>query len=105
MIRKQAVLAALAMLWAAMVCAQPVTREAVVAHYASIVAASYDDSLASAKAMRRTIDALVAKPSTSTLEAARKSWLAAREWYGQTEAFRFYGGPIDDAHGPEPRIN
>jgi putative iron-regulated protein len=25
--------------------------------------------------------------------------------YGQTEAFRFYGGPIDSANGPEGRMN
>src|SRR5690606_25723822 len=28
-----------------------------------------------------------------------------REWYGLTEAFRFYGGPIDAEDGPEGRIN
>ena len=31
--------------------------------------------------------------------------MAAREFYGQTEAIHFYGGPIDDANGPESRIN
>src|SRR5436190_6735064 len=104
-VRKTLALAALATCWAANVWAQPVTRDAVVAHYAAIVAASYDDALTSAKAMQRTIAAFIAKPAEPTLEAARKSWLASREWYGQTEAFRFYGGPIDGADGPEPRIN
>src|SRR5262245_42796748 len=95
--RKFAALAALASLWAGMACAQPVSREAVVTHYASIVEASYGDTITAAKAMQRAINAFVARPAPSTLEAARKSWLAAREWYGQTEAYRFYGGPIDDA--------
>lgn len=30
---------------------------------------------------------------------------AAREPYGQTEVYRFYGGPIDDVNGPESLIN
>ena len=47
----------------------------------------------------------MAAPSQATLDAARKSWLAAREFYGQTEAFRFYGGPIDGDNGPEGRMN
>ncbi|MCB0064131.1 MAG: hypothetical protein KDE19_18535, partial [Caldilineaceae bacterium] len=40
-----------------------------------------------------------------THRAAKEAWLAAREVYGQTEAFRFYGGPIDDEDGPEGLIN
>ena len=39
------------------------------------------------------------------MEAAKEAWLAAREPYGQTEAFRFSGGPIDDADGPEGLLN
>jgi putative iron-regulated protein len=31
--------------------------------------------------------------------------LEARNWYGQTEVFRFYGGPIDDENGPEGLLN
>jgi putative iron-regulated protein len=87
------------------VAAQAVGAKDVVQQYAAIVYASYEDSLTSAKTMRRTIDAFVSQPSRAHLEAAKASWLAAREWYGQTEAFRFYSGPIDDADGPEPRIN
>jgi putative iron-regulated protein len=55
--------------------------------------------------LQRAVQAFVAAPSPDTLEAARKAWLAAREWYGQTEVFRFYGGPIDDDKGPEGRLN
>ena len=39
------------------------------------------------------------------------AWRASREPYGQTEAFRFYGGPIDyfdeeaGVEGPEGRMN
>ena len=78
---------------------------AVAANYAAVAEASYADTLAAAKTMRQAVDALTSSPSADKLQAARKAWLAARELYGQTKAFRFYGGPIDDANGPEGRIN
>lgn len=84
---------------------QAVTPQAVVAHYAQLVHANYADTLASAQALRAAVQAFTAKPSAETLAEARKQWLAAREFYGQTEAFRFYGGPIDNDNGPEGRIN
>jgi putative iron-regulated protein len=81
------------------------TVKAVVAHYSAVVHLSYSQSLDSAKALDAAISAFTSAPSASTLEAARKAWLQAREAYGQTEAFRFYSGPIDDGKGPEGRIN
>jgi len=84
---------------------QAVTMPTVAAHYADLVHANYADSLATAKVMQKAIQAFIAKPSQQTLNEARKTWLAAREWYGQTEAFRFYGGPIDDDEGPEGQLN
>lgn len=78
---------------------------AVAAHYAALVEANYRDTLAGARTLQQSIDAFLKMPSADTLAAARKHWLQARESYGQTEAFRFYGGPIDDAKGPEGRIN
>lgn len=74
-------------------------------HYATLVHASYTDTLAAALEMRQHIQAFLVAPSAVRLEQARKSWREAREWYGQTEAFRFYGGPIDDEQGPEGRLN
>lgn len=85
--------------------AGPVSREDVARHYATVVEASYADTLTSARLLRDAIHAFVAAPSEATLASARQAWLAAREPYGQTEAFRFYSGPIDDAKGPEGRIN
>lgn len=85
--------------------AAAVNESAVVRHHAALVHASYTDTLASAQALRRAVDAFIQAPSAATLEAARQSWLAARELYGQTEAYRFYGGPIDDERGPEGRLN
>jgi putative iron-regulated protein len=81
------------------------TPAAVNTHYAVLLHANYEDTLASAKRMQQAIGVFTAKPDADTLAAARKAWLAAREFYGQTEAFRFYGGPVDDDKGPEGRIN
>lgn len=85
--------------------ATPATPAAVAQLYAALVHASYADTLASARLLQQRIQALVAQPSAEHLTAARQAWLAAREFYGQTEAFRFYGGPIDDDKGPEGRLN
>lgn len=85
--------------------AAPVTPARVVAHHAAVVHASYSDTLAAARQMQQAVAAFTSAPSAATQDAARKAWLAAREWYGQTEAYRFYGGPIDSATGPEGRLN
>jgi len=77
----------------------------VLANYASIIHANYQDSLQTAKKMQQAINAFLAQPSAVTQQAAQKAWREAREFYGQTEAFRFYGGPIDDDDGPEGRLN
>ncbi len=85
--------------------AEPVSAPRVLAHYGELVHASYADAHSGALALQQAVDAFVAAPSEAGLLAARKAWLAAREWYGQTEAFRFYGGPIDGEDGPEGQIN
>ncbi len=81
------------------------TYATVASHYAALVHANYSDTLAAAQEMQAAIAAFVAAPSADGLAAARKAWLGAREFYGQTEAFRFYSGPIDDDKGPEGQIN
>jgi putative iron-regulated protein len=81
------------------------TPEAVARHYATAVHAGYRDALDGALVLQKAIDAFLAQPSEATLFRAREAWIGAREWYVPTEAFRFYGGPIDDANGPEGRIN
>lgn len=82
-----------------------VDHAAVARHYAALVHASYSDTLAAAKDLQAAVADLTKAPSADALDKARKAWLAAREFYGQTEAFRFYGGPIDDDKGPEGQIN
>ncbi|HKX96144.1 MAG TPA: imelysin family protein, partial [Methylibium sp.] len=83
----------------------PAALKPVLAHHARLVHASYEDVLASARTLQRAVQAFVARPDDAGLQAARSAWRAAREVYGQTEAYRFYGGPIDDARGPEGRLN
>lgn len=77
-----------------------------VATYADGVHASYAASLESATAMDASIDAFIDDPTDDTMATAKDAWLAARADYGPTEAFRFYGGPIDDEeNGTEGLIN
>jgi putative iron-regulated protein len=85
--------------------AAAVDHKAVAAHYAALVHANYADTLAAAKDLQAAIAEFTKAPSADGLTKARKAWLDAREFYGQTEAFRFYGGPIDDDKGPEGQIN
>lgn len=74
--------------------------------YAAGVHASYLASADSAAAMDAAIDTFIVDPTDDNLALARSAWLAARDDYGPTEAFRFYGGPIDDeATGTEGLIN
>ena len=84
----------------------PASSEAAISSYGEIVHASYADSLAEAQAMDAALDAFVADPSETTLDAAKQAWLAARVPYLQTEVYRFYDGPIDGMDGdPEGLIN
>ncbi|MCC6849159.1 MAG: iron-regulated protein [Deltaproteobacteria bacterium] len=83
-----------------------VTAAAVVATYADVLYATYQDALAGAEALEDAIDALVEAPTQATFDAAKAAWIAARPAYQQSEIGRFYNGPIDDpATGPEGRIN
>jgi len=82
-----------------------VDARAVAVGYGELVHASYGDVLASALDMQKAIAVLIATPSQTAMDAARKAWLDAREFYGQTEAYRFYAGPIDNDEGPEGQLN
>ena len=79
--------------------------------YTELVYRTYKDCLASAVELEQSIHVLLGVPSEVSLKLARESWLKARAAYGQSEAFRFYGGPIDyydsekDVEGPEGRLN
>lgn len=77
----------------------------VVRHYADIVHLNYSDALTAAESLEAVLQAFVENPTGATFAAAKEEWIASRRPYLQTEAFRFYAGPIDDADGPEPMIN
>ncbi len=77
----------------------------VVENYSEIVLANYKDTYEDAMQLQSKINEFIAEPSQARMEAAKDAWLNARESYGQTEAFRFYGGPIDDEDGPEGQLN
>jgi len=77
----------------------------VVQSYAQIVYLTYKDSLAAAELMHDRISSFTNDPSPDSLNTARKSWVASRLPYLQSEVFRFYDGPIDDEDGPEGLLN
>ncbi len=83
--------------------AAPVTAatqpDAVVATYADVAEAIYSDSLVTAKALQKAVDALIAAPSDETLKAAREAWKAARAPYQQSEGYRFGNAIVDDWEG------
>jgi putative iron-regulated protein len=75
------------------------TRADVLTTYADIAAATYGDSLATAQTLKAAVDALIAEPSETNLNAARTAWLAARVPYQQSEVFRFGNPIVDDWEG------
>ncbi|APO73187.1 peptidase M75 family protein [Rhizobium etli 8C-3] len=72
---------------------------AVVKHYAEVAHAKYEDSLITAKALDKAIDAFLKTPNDETLKTAKDAWLAARVPYQQTEVYRFDNPIVDDWEG------
>ncbi|MEZ4384981.1 MAG: imelysin family protein [Nannocystaceae bacterium] len=77
----------------------------VVDNYGALVSENYAAMVTSAEALDAAIAALLADPSEARLQEARAAWLVARGPYGETEVFRFYGGPIDGEDGVEGQVN
>ena len=78
--------------------------------YSNLVSHYYEEVLNKTINMNQSIDAFLSDPSIENLEYCKQNWIEAREVYGITEAFRFYGGPIDGVNqfgeeGPEGLIN
>lgn len=82
-----------------------IKKSAVIENYANLVFKNYQDAYDGAKALQAAINTFVDAPTEINFEAAKTAWKAARETYGQTEAFRFASGPIDDTDGPEGLLN
>jgi len=75
--------------------AQVVAKD-VLKTYADIAHATYEDSLVTAQTLRAAIKTFLATPNAQTMRGARASWLAAREPYQQSEAYRFGNAVVDD---------
>ncbi|KRB26187.1 MULTISPECIES: imelysin family protein [unclassified Mesorhizobium] len=73
--------------------------KAVIKTYSDIALAKYEDSLTTAQALDKAVDALLANPSADTLKAARDAWKASRVPYQQTEVYRFGNKIVDDWEG------
>ncbi len=79
--------------------------------YVGLAGALYSNALGSALSLSKAIEAQHEAPNDANLAGARAAWTNARNAYLATEAFRFYGGPIDgpkterSAAGPELAIN
>ncbi len=74
-------------------------KAAVVAHYADMAQAMYEDALVKARDLRSAVDALIEQPGAERLRAARTAWLEARVPYMRTEVFRFGNAFVDDWEG------
>ena len=81
------------------------TKKQFITSYAKMVDFSYQNVLAHMKNLKTDINAFTKNPTQAGLDKAKETWKRAREPYLQTEVYRFYAGPIDDANGPEGLIN
>src|SRR5690606_39286419 len=72
---------------------------AVVGHSGDLAAALFGDALSTARELQAAVDAFLAAPDQTTLDAARQAWLAARVPYMQTEVFRFGNPNVDEWEG------
>lgn len=79
--------------------AASVTPSQVVSHYADVAHAVYEDSLISAQALNRSIEAFLANPTEAAFKQVKAAWFAARVPYQQSEVFRFGNAIVDDWEG------
>ena len=81
-------------------------KKDIIRNYSRIVYASYSDALSAGKDLDSALHQLSQTPSEQTLEKAQNAWRNARIPYSQTEAYRFYDGPIDNGQtGVEELLN
>ena len=86
--------------------ADDATVQQVVAHYADIVHSGYEDSYRRAVALQSALQTLTEPGQAPPLwKPPRTPGSGRASRTARTEAFRFYGGPIDDADGPEGQLN
>ena len=78
--------------------ASPAVKD-IITNYGNVAEAMYSDALVKAQELDKAVDAFLAAPSTSTLQAARDAWKASRVPYMQTEGYRFGNKIVDDWEG------
>lgn len=79
--------------------AQADAKRDVIAQYADMALAIYEDALTTAQALQKSVNALLAKPTERNLAAAKAVWIAARVPYQQSEVFRFGNAIVDNWEG------
>ncbi len=83
----------------------------IIESYSKLAYLVYEDAHSDAVSLQNSVKKFLGNPTEENLKQAKEAWLKSRNSYGQTEAFRFSGGPIDDfneekeTEGPEARIN
>ncbi|MBY0384005.1 iron-regulated protein [bacterium] len=73
--------------------------------YAEKAFSQYSQAALEAQKLNSLVQEFIANPSQEKMELAKKQWVEARKIYSQTEVYRFYDSPIDDADGPEGMLN
>ena len=89
---------------------ETINKNKLATSYANLVSHYYSETLAQSNYMIVAIKKFLDEPNEKNLDNAKVRWIEARKIYGITEAFRFYGGPIDGTNkfgeeGPEGLIN
>ncbi|MDB9761628.1 iron-regulated protein [Alphaproteobacteria bacterium] len=84
--------------------------DAVAESYVNLVSHYYGEVYIRTNNMHKSINMFLKYPTEENLQNVKNKWIKARKIYGITEAFRFYGGPIDGVNqygeeGPEGLIN
>ncbi len=71
----------------------------VLAHYADLAHAVYEDSLMTARELQDAVEQFIAAPTEDNLANAKNAWLASRVPYQQSEVYRFGNAIVDDWEG------
>lgn len=74
-------------------------EQQVVANYADIAHATFEDAYLTAVALQKSVDMFIANPSAQGLEMLKAKWKEARVPYQQSEVFRFGNALVDDWEG------
>ena len=72
------------------------SKQDVLANYADLAHAVYEDSLMAARSLQDAVNGFVADPTEDNLAAAKDAWLAARVPYQQSEVYRFGNAVVGD---------